>query len=385
MKVPSHKNHLRWPRLLQKMKRGTQVAPSKTVEESTQSHTEQTASSRLARQQMDDLRQVISRGDGARHSKEYRDGASALDPVLERRRALGQIRVVAFVGPSGTGKSTRALELAKSLQIHYLIDDGLLIHGSRILAGSSAKKATTRMESVRQAIFVDESRAENMRRALARSQPEKLLILGTSDGMLSKICTNLWLKPPVRTVRIDDIASEAEQRAAKTARLEGGHHTIPVPSLEIKHEFSGYLSNPFAAIRRGVDRGLDRGREWAGNLNPDNEVIPPGDGLIDPQDRTVVRPTFSSIGRYRISDEALESLIRLIVMETEGVQQVSRIHLLIERLGVVIQLDLTLLYGYHSEQVLTQVQQHVARKLEALTSLNVLSVHVRATRLALES
>jgi len=87
------------------------------------------------------------------------------------RQILSQIAVIAFIGPSGTGKSTRAITVARKNNIAYMIDDGLLIMGSRIIAGSSAKKAASRLESVRQALFADETRAAVMRRALAEHHP----------------------------------------------------------------------------------------------------------------------------------------------------------------------------------------------------------------------
>ena len=74
------------------------------------------------------------------------------------REVLSNIAVIAFVGASGTGKSTRAIKVARDNNIYYIIDDGLLINGSRIVAGTSAKKAPTKMESVRQAIFVGPTR-----------------------------------------------------------------------------------------------------------------------------------------------------------------------------------------------------------------------------------
>ena len=42
------------------------------------------------------------------------------------REVLSNIAVIAFVGPSGTGKSTRAIKVARDNNIHYIIDDGLL-------------------------------------------------------------------------------------------------------------------------------------------------------------------------------------------------------------------------------------------------------------------
>ena len=51
------------------------------------------------------------------------------------------MKVYAFVGPSGTGKSYRAQMIAGTRNINYIIDDGLIIMDNRIIAGSSAKKA----------------------------------------------------------------------------------------------------------------------------------------------------------------------------------------------------------------------------------------------------
>ena len=40
---------------------------------------------------------------------------------------LKNIKVFAFVGPSGTGKSYRAQMVAGEKDTHFIIDDGLLI------------------------------------------------------------------------------------------------------------------------------------------------------------------------------------------------------------------------------------------------------------------
>ena len=43
-----------------------------------------------------------------------------------------KIKVYAFVGPSGTGKSYRAQMVASEKGIHFIIDDGLLIKDNKI-------------------------------------------------------------------------------------------------------------------------------------------------------------------------------------------------------------------------------------------------------------
>ena len=50
------------------------------------------------------------------------------------------MKVIAFVGESGTGKSHRAIKLAHRYGLNAVIDDGLLILDGKILAGVSAKQ-----------------------------------------------------------------------------------------------------------------------------------------------------------------------------------------------------------------------------------------------------
>ena len=75
------------------------------------------------------------------------------------------MEIYALVGPSGTGKSHHATELADELQISYIIDDGLLIHNGKKLAGVSAKSEPTMVAAVKRAIFLDQEHAESVRKA----------------------------------------------------------------------------------------------------------------------------------------------------------------------------------------------------------------------------
>ncbi|NLB43755.1 MAG: Asp23/Gls24 family envelope stress response protein [Clostridiaceae bacterium] len=276
----------------------------------------------------------------------------------DMRAVLASITVIAFIGPSGTGKSTHATRIASKYQIAFIIDDGLLIHGSRILAGASAKKAPSKLESVRQALFADETRAAVMRRALAAQKPSTLMILGTSDGMLTKICQNLWLNPPRMLIRIEDVSTEEEMRQAREVRLSQGKHAIPVPSMEIKHEFSVTFIDPFARLRRRRDRS-----------HPAADT-----------DRTVVRPTFSGLGSYSMSDEAIRMMIEIIISQVRGVAGLTGFTVRTEVYGVVLDIDLALFYGYNAPQVLQDVQEKVSSQIEAYTAINVMVVNVRARR-----
>ncbi|MDD2426926.1 MAG: hypothetical protein PHR37_01195 [Eubacteriales bacterium] len=283
----------------------------------------------------------------------------------EIRQQLENIAVISFVGQSGSGKSTAAIRIAREYRIEYIIDDGLLIHGSTIVAGTSAKRAETKMESVRRAIFDDPSRAENMRRTLCEHMPPALMIIGTSDAMLEKICNNLWLNQPVIKLRIEDVTTEEERNQARQTRLSEGKHTIPVPSMEIKHDFSGYFTEPLQRLRQR----LDRSQSYSNSFNPE-------------QEHTVVRPTFSTLGNFSISDEAMKQLISLLSLQVEGVEQVVDTKIRKESYGIIISLDLSIIYGSSAQEILTEVQIAVSEGVEFYTSINVLAINVRAMRVA---
>jgi len=81
------------------------------------------------------------------------------------------MEVIAFVGSSGTGKSHRALVLAHENKIECIIDDGILIHDNKIVAGFSAKKESSRLKAVRRAIFQDEVQVKSVREQLDKINP----------------------------------------------------------------------------------------------------------------------------------------------------------------------------------------------------------------------
>ena len=65
------------------------------------------------------------------------------------------MEVIALVGPSGTGKSHRALVVAHNEKADAIIDDGILIKDNKIIAGRSAKREASKIMAVKRAIFID--------------------------------------------------------------------------------------------------------------------------------------------------------------------------------------------------------------------------------------
>lgn len=215
------------------------------------------------------------------------------------------MQIYAFVGKSGTGKSYNAQKVAKSNGINYIIDDAILIKNTKVIAGKSAKTEANFIASVKAAIFLDDTRKKEMKAALKKENPEKLLILGTSDDMVEKIVNNLEIGKIHKTIYIQDIATDNQIKEARRSRVEDGKHVVPVPTLEIKKQFSGYF--------------LDSLKSFG---------IFGKDGISDMHDnleKTIIRPTYSYLGNYTISDNVINDIISYVVSRIDGVTKVYKV------------------------------------------------------------
>ena len=172
-----------------------------------------------------------------------------LDDIKEKLPFMKKMKVYAFVGPSGTGKSYRAQMVAGEKDTHFIIDDGLLIKDNEVVAEKTDKKATTKVATVKHALFYEEEEKQEIIKAFKKYKPDKILILGTSDGMVQKIASNLGLPQIKETIYIQDVATKQEMETARRIRVTEGKHVIPVPTFEIKKDFSGYLLDPLQIFK----------------------------------------------------------------------------------------------------------------------------------------
>ena len=148
-----------------------------------------------------------------------------------------KVQVYALVGESGTGKSFRSKLLAEEYGIHAIIDDGLLIQDDKIVAGRSAKREKTYMGAVRVALFDDKDHRDSVAKVLRKTHIKKILLLGTSEKMVSKIAMRLQLPQPQKIIHIEEIATKEEIEKAVKSRQVEGKHVIPVPTIEVKKNY----------------------------------------------------------------------------------------------------------------------------------------------------
>ena len=266
-----------------------------------------------------------------------------------------EIKVYAFVGPSGTGKSYRAQMVAKENNVNYIIDDGLLIRENNVIAGTSAKKAPTKVETVKKAIFINEKDKAEMKKTLKKYKPESILILGTSDGMIDKITDNLSLPRAQKRIYIQDVATEAEMEEAKRIRTTQGKHVIPVPTFEIKKDFSGYILDPLQIFK-------SKGKGNAPYI----------------AEKSIIRPTFSYLGNFTISDTVFRQIAEYLATRSDAIHKVMKTRVESTPEGPNIYMEVSINFGFNILTALREFKEKIKKEIEKLTTMNVKDITIVA-------
>ena len=261
------------------------------------------------------------------------------------------MKIFGLYGKSGTGKSYHAMNLCKELDLDAIIDDGLFIFGNRVVAGISAKRQNTKIRAIKTALFTDEEHCREVREAIMDSNPPGILILGTSEAMVQKIQTRLGLPEFSGMVSIEDITTEGQREAAKKQRKEFGKHVIPAPTFQIKRQFSGYFLDPLRIFR---SRG----------------------GRATYAEKSVVRPTFSYLGDYDLSDKVITDIANYISKKVSGVDSVLRVTAESSEDGVRIIVLVIMKYGVMITDVASELQKKISEQVEAMTAFNIMAVDI---------
>ena len=278
-----------------------------------------------------------------------------LDDIKEILPFMKKIKVYAFVGPSGTGKSYRAQMVASEKNISFIIDDGLLIKENEVVAGESAKKAATKVATVKHALFYEEKEREPIIKALKKYKPESILILGTSDGMVQKIAANLGLPEISETIYITDVATEQEMQTARRIRVTEGKHVIPVPTFEIKKDFSGYLLDPLQIFK-------SKGKGQKPYIS----------------EKSIIRPTFSYLGKFTISDLVFRQILEYLAVQTPGIHKILKTRVENFGEGAKIYMEVSVIYGFNVIEGLSEFKKKSKKEIEKLTAMNVVELEVVA-------
>ncbi|MBQ6621389.1 MAG: hypothetical protein IJH75_00955 [Mogibacterium sp.] len=264
------------------------------------------------------------------------------------------MEIISFTGKSGTGKSYNAIRVCRENNIDAIIDDGLLIYKGSIVAGSSAKKCALKAAAMRTALFNYEEQRREVREKIEELQPEKLMIIGTSDRMVDWITNALELPAASRRIYIEDVTSVEDREKAAESRFGAGEHVIPAPMVQLKRDFAGYFMNPIRFLRGAAME--DRQQE---------------------AERTVVRPAYSYFGRFEINEQVLEDII-----DIAAEKYTSCLHVMgfyhngnTSNLNVVIELRIKKIPGVVHRLIRYQMEVHSV--IEKMTAFSVGNINIR--------
>ena len=270
------------------------------------------------------------------------------------------VQVYALVGESGTGKSFRSKLLAEQYSINAIIDDGLLIQDDKIVAGRSAKREKTYMGAVRVALFDDKEHRDSVARVLRKNHIKKILLLGTSEKMVSKIAMRLQLPQPQKIIHIEDIATKEEIEKAVKSRQVEGKHVIPVPSIEVKKNYPQIFSNSM--------------RDFFSKKNPLFKTKNNVNGKM--LEKSIVQPEFSKKGRIEISEAALIQMVMHCVNECDPEVKIKKISIKTDARGYRLIVTIDVPFGTQLTGKVHRLQQYIIDKIESFTGILIEEVSI---------
>lgn len=268
---------------------------------------------------------------------------------------LKGVQVYALVGESGTGKSFRARLIAAKYGVNFIIDDGLLIKDEQIIAGKSAKKEKIYLTAIKTALFDQEAHRQEVVRALERENFKRILIIGTSEGMVTKISKRLGLPHPSKMIKIEDIATQKDIEIARKSRNTEGKHVIPVPALEIKRNYPHIFYDSVRVFLKT--------RRMLRNRNKYYE-------------KAVVRPEFSKRGQIAISETAITQMVLHCVAEYDPDIDIDKLQIISEGLRYRLTMDVKVPIEKNLAGRTRDLQNYIIDNIDKFTGIQISEVNI---------
>ena len=161
---------------------------------------------------------------------------------------------------------------------------------------------------------------------------------------------------------------------------------IPVPSMELKHEFSGSIFEPLNLLRqRFINKESENKDKENGNVPLTAASVLISGGKMPLQvEQSIVRPSFSVLGHYSITDQALKNIVLYSLQKVKAVHRLRDCEVQQETSGLAFKIKLSLYYGYNAQKALQEAQAAVIEAVSNLTAMNILQVSLLAEALVVK-
>lgn len=267
-------------------------------------------------------------------------------------------RVYALIGEAGTGKSFRAFPLAEKYNIHFIIDDGLLIKDKHIIAGRSSKQEKYLATAVKTAIFYDEALAQDVRQKLNQFHYRKILVIATSEKMLEIISERLALPHPDEIIPIEQIATNDEIQLARINRIKYGAHVVPLSLEEAQKEHANIILHTLQMIIE-KPRGLFFKKKRS-------ELV----------EKTIVKPDYSQAGKVIVTEKAIQELVCYAMNQFTKLVQVIKVHMKYHDRGYSLFLKMSIKDKSGDSEFIEKIREKVKVKMNEYTGFAIHNVEI---------
>ncbi len=204
---------------------------------------------------------------------------------------------------------------------------------------------------MKRALLKDDEHREEVKAAIRELKPNKIMLIGTSIRMIEEIQRALELPEIMQIIPIETVSTNKEIEIARRSRKEDGKHVIPVPTLEVKKDFSGYFIDSLKIFgRRGKAQEME--------------------------EKTIIRPTFSYMGKYEVSKIALIQIINICASKMERINKLVRVRIENKPTGMNINIDASVKLATRIDLIMCELQKMIVNDIEHMTGINVLSVNI---------
>ena len=121
---------------------------------------------------------------------------------------------------------------------------------------------------------------------------------------------------------------------ARRIRKTEGKHVIPVPTFEIKKDFSGYILDPLQIFK---SKGKNNKPYIA--------------------EKSIIRPTFSYLGNFKISDTVFRQIIEYLASKTDFIDKIIKTRVDKTPEGPYIYMEVIVNYGYNIMEGLAEFKE----------------------------
>ena len=93
-------------------------------------------------------------------------------------------------------------------------------------------------------------------------------------------------------------------------------------------------------------------------------------------EKTIIRPTYSYLGKFSISEKVINTIIEYVSLKVEGVSKIYRINTIKHIDGMKIEIDIEVIFGHNIQTIYSNLQNTIIYAINNMTGINIFGINV---------